>query len=104
MSQNYLMYWTTVPDQTRRLLDSADTTTENGAIGIAFVIIHRETGYAVDSVHGKSGGGGFDCWLVDEERSEFAARLEIAGRLKRTPKQITATVQEKLAQIERSDS
>ena len=101
---DYILSWTTVSDQTRRLLDGADTTTENGAIGVAFVVAHRETGYAVHSVHGKAGGGGFDYWLADEVTSQFKARLEATGIGEGNDARIEERRKEKLKQIERSNS
>ena len=103
-TRDYVLSWTTVSDQTRRLLQEADTTTENGAIGVAFVVAHRETGYAVHSVHGKAGGGGFDYWLADEATSQFKARLEATGIEEGNDSRIEGRRNEKLKQIERSNS
>ena len=103
-ARDYILSWTTVSDQTRRLLDSADTTTEHGAIGVAFAVIHRETGYVVFSAHGKSGGGGFDYWLADGTTSQIKARLEVTGIGEGTDADIRARRDQKLEQIERSDS
>ena len=100
----YLLNWTTVSDQTRRLLENADTTTENAAIGIAFVVAHRVTGLAVHSVSGKAGGGGFDYWLADEKTSQFKARLEATGIAEGSDARIEERRRQKLSQIERSDS
>ena len=103
-TRDYILSWTTVSDQTRRLLEGADTTTENGAIGMAFAVVHRETGYAVSSVHGKGGGGGFDYWLADETTQHIKARLEVTGMGEGTDADIRARKEQKVEQIERSDS
>ena len=102
--RDYILNWTTVSEQTRRLLREADTTTENGAIGVAFAVVHRETGFAVSSAHGKGGGGGFDYWLADETTSHLKARLEVTGISEGTDADIRARKEQKIEQIERSDS
>ena len=86
------------------MLEHADTTTENGAIGIAFAVINRETTYTVHAVHGKAGGGGFDYWLADRSNLQITARLEATGICQGNDSRIKARVKEKSAQIERSDS
>lgn len=104
VSNTYTMIWASVSDQVRMLLDDADTTTENGALGIAFIVISLELGFAVGPAHGKAGEGGFDYWLVNEGGTRLTARLEVAGRRRRTMAEVRSLTLKKLRQIEPSDS
>ena len=104
VSNKYTITWATVPNQVRRLLDDADTTTENGALGIAFIVVNLELGFFIGPAHGKAGGGGFDYWLVNEGGTQLTARLEVAGRRKHTMTEVRALATQKLRQIEPSDS
>ena len=104
VSNTYTITWATVPNQVRMLLDDADTTTEQGAIGIAFILVNLELGFSAGPAHGKAGSGGFDYWLVNEGGTQLTARLEIAGRRNQTMTEIRAVATQKLRQIEPSDS
>lgn len=75
---------------------------EEGATGIAMLLILEETGRV--TVERSSKGTGFDHWLsTPTDAEDGLARMETSGILRGTEKAIRDRVRQKLKQTERSD-
>jgi hypothetical protein len=103
----YNVYWEQITDQMLRCWGDAEYTTEQGAYGVAILLIRDLTDYTVLERSWK--GTGFDFWLGKErDYSEFPfqdkARLEVSGIRSGYDRQITARMLKKLAQVIPSDS
>ena len=100
---SYPLAWPPITEQTRRCWNDPDDATENGAVGIAVLLVQKETGYTVIERSWK--GTGFDYWMGDESAYLFQnkARLEISGIRKGNDQQVKGRVQQKLKQTDRSD-
>jgi hypothetical protein len=93
-----------VTDQIRRSWNDFDDATENGACGIAFLLILALTKYTV--IERARKGGGFDYYLGYKDTLIFqsAARLEVSGILRAASENdIEQRIRRKLEQTRRSD-
>jgi hypothetical protein len=86
----------------RHCYNDPERATENGAYGIAILVIRDLTGFTV--VEQSRKGTGFDYWLGYEEGPMFKARLEVSGIRAGDESTISARVQQKVRQTKRSDS
>jgi hypothetical protein len=77
---------------------------EDGATGLAFLLIYELTNFTV--IERSWGGTGVDYWLgyKDDILFERKARLEISGLLEASSSRVKARVKEKLKQTKLSDS
>jgi len=77
--RRYRLIRPAVTDQMRRCYNDADEATEWGACGIALLLLHYLTGFAV--VERSRRGTGFDYWLGEGDTSPFQrkAKLEESG-------------------------
>jgi hypothetical protein len=87
----------------RRTFNDLQEATENGAYGIALLLVCSRLGFTV--IERSRKGTGFDYWLGDEETLPFQnkARLEVPGILCGSQSQIAARIREKRQQLRRSD-
>lgn len=98
----YLLLWPEVTEQMRRTYNDLQEATEDGAYGIAILLVGWLTGFTV--VERSRKGTGIDYWLGPESDPPFQnkARLEVSGILEGTDTQITARLNSKKKQSERS--
>ena len=99
----YRLLWPEVTPQMKNCYNDLQDSTENGAYGLAFLLIKQLTDYTV--IQRSRKGPGFDYWLGREGNSLFqnTARLEVSGILKGTASKIASRVKQKLAQVSPSD-
>jgi hypothetical protein len=104
------LYWEQeINDQIRRTWNDLQEATENGATGLAILLMLKRTQYTVLERSPK--GTGFDYWLLDKETvlsSEFVefrnARLEVSGILNAEKESIIKSrIKDKLSQVAPSD-
>ena len=99
--------WLTEGDRDQRIKAwrDADETTEQGAYGIAALLIAALTEYTI--VERARKGPGFDYWLGKKNSAmplfQDKARLEVSGMRKGDDKAIETRVRRKFKQIEPSD-
>lgn len=102
-----LLNWPSVTQVMKNTYNDMQRTTEQGACGIAIMLVRYVTGLTV--VEQSKKGTGFDYWMGPDESEEclpFAnkARLEVSGILSGTPSQFVTRVKQKLEQTKTSDS
>ena len=102
-SSEFTVMWCEVPDTDRRFYNDTNKTTENGAIGLATIIVDLETPYHVYSDYDPAEGGGFDYYLITKNAPIQSARLEVSGIRKGSRSTINRRVKSKLNQIKPSD-
>ncbi|MDD9859041.1 MAG: hypothetical protein OXU40_01160 [Nitrospira sp.] len=97
--------WDAVDDQMRRSWNDRENATENGAYGIAILVVLKIKHLHVLEQSKK--GTGFDYWLgsPDDEDAKFEtkARLEVSGIRKGSRALISGRVNQKLDQTKKSD-
>ena len=104
-NNSYRLYWQPASDQAlNRSWAVPDDSVHFGAVGIAVLLIVRETGFT--TVERSVRGTGIDYWLGSPGGPpfQFRARLEISGILQGSDGNIRARVREKLNQTRRSDN
>lgn len=97
-------YWTTVTDQMRRCWNDLEFTTEQGAYGVALLIIRAVTDFTV--IERSRKGTGFDYWLgYEEDELSFStkARLEVSSIRSGDTQSVKKRVKRKLNQTNISD-
>ena len=99
----WLARWPAVTDQMRRAYHDIPEATEQGAYGLAILIVRAITGLTV--VERSVKGTGFDYWLGEDAGHPFQgkARLEVSGMLEGTASQFNARVKQKEKQTRLSD-
>ena len=124
VSNSYPLSWTPANNQARRTWNDPNEATEAGAIGIAVLVAIREIGYTVIARSWQ--GTGFDYWLGNADTANistierevttklrdilqddnFVVRgsLEVSGIRTGNDHQIRARMQQKLQQIDQSDT
>jgi hypothetical protein len=102
-TETFNLYWPDVTDDMRRFWGDVEVTTENGAYGIACLLIRRLTPFTV--IERARKGRGFDYWLGYDGDLLFQkkARLEVSGIGKGSSREVARRVKIKLKQTERSD-
>jgi len=103
----YQVFWQQVTDQLIRCYNDEESTTELGAYGVAFLLVLDLTGYTV--IKRSRRGTGFDYWLgraQDNEELPFQnkERLEVSGIRTGDDSRIKARVNEKLRQVQSSNT
>ena len=102
----FVLLWPQVTDQMRRCWNDQDYTTEQGAYGVALLLIQRLTSFTV--VERSRRGTGFDYWLGNVSDSaelpfEKSARLEVSGIRRGERRQVRSRVTLKGAQVQAVD-
>lgn len=98
----YQVFWQQVTEQMVRCWNDAEDATEQGAYGVAILLMLDLTDYTVIQKSRK--GTGFDYWLGRAEDSEElpfqkAARLEVSGIRSGDDRLVRARVNQKLKQV-----
>jgi hypothetical protein len=99
----FQLHWPTTDDQMRRCWNDLEFTTEQGAYGVAILIIRSLTDFTV--IERSYKGTGIDYWLGHEGELPFQnkARLEVSGIRNGDNNTINRRVRRKLAQASASD-
>ena len=100
----YRLNWVPITEQSRRSWNDPELATEFGAVGVAVLLILKETGYT--AIKSSRKGTGFDYWLgseTDELPMNSKARLEISGIRQGDDQAVKQRTRRKLKQISRSD-
>ncbi len=102
----YMLSCPAVTEAMRRTHNDLEKATENGAYGIAILLIRRLRG--LTAIQQSKKGTGFDYWLGPDDGEEVlpfqnSARLEVSGILNGTASQFATRVTQKLKQTEASD-
>jgi len=94
-SQQFRLIWGAHADQVRRIGDDPDDTAEQGAYGIAVLLISHLTGLTIFERSRK--GNGFDFWLGSDGDTLFQkkVRLEVSGVRKGSQTEIRARLRQK---------
>ena len=101
-SRPMALHWSKITDQQRKTWADMQVTTENGACGVAILLIKQLTGLTVIE-RAKKREGGHDYWLGQEDDDPYFQRkdrLEVSGILNGSETDINARVKQKLAQVE----
>lgn len=102
----YQVFWGQVTDQMLRCWNDPEYTTEQGAYGVAILLMLDLTDYTV--IEKSCKGTGFDYWLGKAEDSEGlpfqkGARLEVSGIRSGDNRLVRTRVNQKLKQVSLSD-
>jgi hypothetical protein len=101
------VFWQQVTEQMIRCYNDKESTTELGAYGVAFLLVLNLTDYTI--IRRSRRGTGFDYWLgtaQDDAELPFQnkERLEVSGMRSGDSGRVKARVNEKLKQVQPSDS
>jgi hypothetical protein len=100
---SFYISWQKVESKDLPMWRDMQTTVENGAYGIAILLIIKLTDY--ESVERAVKGNGFDYWLgYNSDLFQRSARLEVSGILEGGQSEINARAQKKIQQTIRSDN
>ncbi len=104
VSRAYQVVWPTITDRSQRSWEDNQEATEDGASGIAILLVDLETPYSV--IRRSRKGTGFDYWLGDASDVTFQrkARMEVSGILRGDRRRVNDRVREKLNQTKASDA
>lgn len=100
----YPLNWPRITEQSHRSWNDPDLATEFGAVGVAALLIMKETGYTV--IESSRKGTGFDYWLgneTDDLPMNGKARLEVSGIRQGDDQAVKQRVRRKLQQTSVSD-
>ncbi len=103
-SVTFSLQWSKTTDQMRREFSDPDEATEDGACGIAILLVGQLTEFQI--VRRSWKGPGFDYWLGKKTDTllQNAARLEVSGIRSGDAKNIQARCRQKVEQTKKSDS
>lgn len=103
VNEEWLTRWPAVTEQMRRTYNDIPEATEEGAYGLAILVVRAITRLTV--VERSAKGTGFDYWLGEDTGYPFQnkARLEVSGMLHGTASQVNARVRQKENQTRLSD-
>jgi hypothetical protein len=101
---SFKLSWPRTTDQVCMEWGDPQEATENGACGVAILLISALADYHI--VQRSRKGTGFDYWLglKDDTLFQHAARLEVSGIRQGDEKQVEARVKQKKKQTEQSKS
>ena len=101
---DYSVEWPDITEEHRRFRNDEPKTTEEGALGVAILLVELKTQYSVIEMSRK--GTGFDYWVGSTSgvTVQCKARLEVSGIRKGNPREVMARVRQKLNQTKASDS
>lgn len=99
----YTLAWPEVDDQMLRQWDDEQEATEDGAVGMAILVVTKLTEYQI--VRRSRKGTGVDYYLGRKSDSLFqhAARLEVSGVRAGSKSIVDGRVRQKIEQTKRSD-
>ena len=102
LSDSFAVHWPTVTQQMRLCWNDLEFTTEQGAYGVAFLVLMALTPFTV--IRRSRKGPHFDYWLGYKDSVLFqdAARLEVSGIRKGDTTHINARVKQKFSRAENS--
>ena len=104
-AKNFIVIWNKVNEQMRRTWADEEFTTEQGAYGIAVLILYKLKNYTV--LERSKKGNGFDYWLGLENDTaplfQAKSRLEVSGIRRGNVSQIRTRLNEKKIQTNPSD-
>lgn len=102
-NNRYSLHWPPITEQSLRAWGDPESATENGAAGVAILLIEKETGYKV--IERSRKGTGIDYWLGDGSDSPFQpkGRLEVSGIRQGDDQAVRKRIRAKLRQTDRSD-
>lgn len=98
----FVLRWPAINDQVRREWGDPEEATENGAVGIAILLVATLTEYHIVQRSFKTTGVDYWLGLREDDLFQHAARLEVSGTRRGDEKQIADRVKAKLRQVERS--
>lgn len=106
MTETLCLHWPEVTEQMQRCWHDEEYTTEQGAYGIACLLIQRLTPFTI--IERSIKGTGFDYWLGDKADPaalpfQRRVRLEVSGIRRGNANRIRARVEQKKRQTQRSD-
>jgi len=102
-NEKRMLSWFPVTEEMRRAWRDLTDATEEGACGLAFLLILDLTEYTILNRSWK--GTGFDYWLDNKDTGLYAgARLEVSGILSGDNSKVNRRVNEKLNQTDVSDN
>lgn len=101
-SRIYDLEWAPIGDQARRAWADEQRTTEEGAYGIAILVVSTIRGHA--ALGRSMRGTGFDYWLGESTSVPFArkARLEVSGIRRGSNSTVSARIKQKSRQVSAS--
>lgn len=101
---DYSVEWPTITEEHRRFRNDEPKATEEGALGVAILLVELKTQYSVIEISRK--GTGFDYWLGEtaDVTVQRKARMEVSGIRNGTSREVNARVRQKLDQTKASDS
>ena len=102
LEATFTLTWPKVTEQVRKEWGDPVEATENGACGIAILLVEALTDYHI--VHRSYRSTGIDYWLAkkEDELLQNAARLEVSG-IRRGIERMNARLAAKLKQTSQSD-
>ncbi len=102
----YQVFWQPVTEQMLRCWNDAEFTTEQGAYGVAILLMTGLTEYTV--IERSRRGSGFDYWLgkKDDKGLPFqnVARLEVSGIRNGDDSSVKARMNQKMKQVSLTDA
>ena len=100
---DYSVEWPTITEEHRRFRNDESEATEEGAAGVAILLVELKTPYSV--IRRSRKGTGIDYWLGNASDVTFQrkARMEVSGIRKGNSREVMARVRQKLDQTKRSD-
>ena len=100
---DYSVEWPTIPEEHQGFRNDEPKATEEGASGVAILLVELKTQYSVIEISRK--GTGIDYWLGDSSdvTFQYKARMEVSGIRKGNPSEVNARVNQKLNQTKASD-
>lgn len=104
--RTFSISWDAVTDVQRRCYNDLDEATEEGAYGLAILLVKEIT--RKKAVLRSKKGPGFDYWIGDTDEDELIfsnmARLEVSGIRNGDDRSITARLRKKMIQIRPSNT
>jgi hypothetical protein len=103
LTATFEVHWALrVTEAMRRYWNDLEEATEQGAYGLAILLVRSLTGYTI--VERSRKGTGFDWWLGnDDNLFQGKARLEVSGILRGDARRINSRVATKVTQTKQSD-
>lgn len=102
----YQVYWQPVTEQMLRCWNDAEFTTEQGAYGVAILLMIDLTEYTI--IERSRRGSGFDYWLGNKDNNglpfQNVARLEVSGIRSGDESLVKARVSQKIKQVSPTDA
>ena len=102
----FSIHWTAITEVHKHCYNDTDDATEDGAYGIAILLMRELTGKKV--IERSKKGKGFDYWIGESDEDDLIftnkARLEVSGILNGTDSEIASRFRRKSDQVKPSDN